>query len=1164
MSANSSDNKTQQPAVRSTGLRIRTITGRIIQLFTMLLIILFSLIFFFTGTERGVNLLLTGLQEAIDQQFEFSGLQGNLLTQITLRDLHYQDRNIKLAVKALHLDWQIYELLNKTISIKQITASGIRLTQLSLSKENITEPLSADKKTIALPQINLPIAINLQQLQLSDIQLLLLSETAGQLQTKSQTKWHTEQIEQLSLRASLHDSQLTLQQVQLTSQQYHALTFSLQGVVDLKGNYPLTLQSEIELRPELTNTSLALTEQAINLSSKIQGDLSQLQLKQNISGLFDAQIDFQASDLLQKIHWTGKVQLSRLPLNLLNAENYPQLADKILSAEIQSSGDLAQAQSTITSRLADNSGTLKLNSSISWANGIHWQANLLTDNINPGLLHPDWPGILSIDLYSDGSFVSEQLVTQIKLKQLRGQLRQQPLNGSGQFQLNNTRLAIQHLSLSSGSAQLMADGQLDNSSPNSHLNWSVNIKQLADLLPHAQGAIKAKGNISGSFNDTLALHQQQLTLVANIKADNIVYQTTQLQHAEIQLQLQSNPAKHSQLQFNAQSLLLDTQAIKQVTVNIDGPLKQHQIQLNIDHDQASLNLQAQGQFDTQKISWSGQIQQLQLSSQLLGLWQQETPAKFTASTDKISLSTLCIKEHTEIAQGARLCSEVNWVPEQGAARLQLNKLSFMHLKPYLPEEISQFSGALNILADITLAPQLLAQIKADILPGELVFQTFAKAPISLPHRNGHITAEYDSAQLTALWHINMGPHSLDGDINIPRKALENNPAHAAIKGKLKLDVSNLELLSILVPQISELKGQFMAEMQLGGTLDAPAVTGQADFTADYLAIRDTGTRIENIRLSIMEKNAGQALAIQGELHSGAGQLDIDGLFKLNAAQGWPLTLNIKGRDFLAINLPEIYALISPDIQFSQSKGLMHIKGGIFIPEATISAHTIPEGSVSASPDVEILGMEKAAPANIDLDISLDLGQAGNKLNNNAGVKVDAFGLKSQLSGKITLQQQPGQLITAHGQLHLINGTFRAYGQDLNIDQGNIFYAGGYLDNPGIKLTASRQLAETKVGIKVAGSARKPRINTFSDDSSLDSKDIISMLLTGQKVDNLENARVYAGTEISDGLSVGVNAGAGDEGSEFITRYKLTDKIQLEGSSSASKSGGSIIYTFEVE
>ncbi len=1118
---------------------------------TVLLLILLSLITFFSTTERGLNLLLTGLQDATNKQFTFARAQGSLLSQFSLTGLKYQDSHIKLAIREFHFHWRINDLLNKTFTIEQFTAAGIRLTQLSPAEDNSSSPMPPEQAMISLPSISLPLAIKLKQLQISDIQLLLLSETPGELRT--------EQIDQLSISAALNNSQLTIEHLRLAARQYHALQIKLNGSAELRGNYPLKLHSEVQLAPLAGSNS---AQQTIKLSGGIQGDLSQLHIKQNSSGLFDAQLNFQLTELLKNLHWTGRIKLTRLPLKFLDAADYPQLTDRVLNADIHSSGDLSQAQSSISSRLPDNNGTLNINSNISWHDGIRWQAELLTEKLNPGLLQPDWPGSLTMALYSDGTWSSGQLTTQIQLKNLAGSLRQQSVQGTGQFQLSNKRITIEHLQLSSGSAQLSADGQLDSSSRGSNINWSVSIKQLADLLPHAQGSINARGSINGHFADSLTAQQQQFTLQAKLRADDIVYESTQLQHAELHMTLHSDLEKPSQLQFNAQSLQLDTQTFKNIEVRLDGPLKEHRLQLKIAHEQLSAELLAQGQFELQPVNWSGEIRQLVIDSSALGQWQQEAPARLSVSTEKLSLATLCLNE---VSASGKLCTEINQNSNAGTAHMHLSQLSFAHLKPWLPEEISQFSGALNILADINLAPQLQAQIKADILPGKLIFQTLSQEPVSLSHQNGHISADYNATELSALWQINLGPHSLEGNIRIPRTALEKEAANAPLQGELRLAVSDLELISILVPQINEIKGQLDAHMQLGGTLNAPAVTGQANFTAAYLTIRDTGTRIENIELSIVEKNAGQALNLQGKLHAGDGQLDINGLLQLDADRGWPLTLTLKGRDFLAVDLPEIYAVISPDIQFSQNKGLMHLKGNIFVPTADITINSIPEDSVGVSPDVEILGSEKSRPANIDLNISLELGRENTVTGKkSAGVRLDAFGLKSKLAGKITLQQKPGQLVTAQGQLHLIDGTFRAYGQDLNIEQGDIFYAGGYIDNPGIRLSASRQLADTKVGIKVAGSARKPRINTFSDDTTLDSKDIIAMLLTGQKVDNLENAKVYAGTEISDGLSVGVNAGAGDEGSEFITRFKLTDKIQLEGTSSASKSGGSIIYTFEVE
>ncbi|MCU7800400.1 MAG: translocation/assembly module TamB domain-containing protein [gamma proteobacterium symbiont of Lucinoma myriamae] len=542
----------------------------------------------------------------------------------------------------------------------------------------------------------------------------------------------------------------------------------------------------------------------------------------------------------------------------------------------------------------------------------------------------------------------------------------------------------------------------------------------------------------------------------------------------------------------------------------------------------------------------------------MGKWTQKKTTKLLASAKKILLSPLCLHHSLQNAlqkNVSTLCTQVDWQPEHGTAKLSLDNLAFQHFHSYLPDEISSFNGAFDMTANIDLAPQLQAHVKAEIKPGELIYQPMAQQAIELSHKNGLIEANYNSRQLTTKWHLEMGPHIIKGNLTIPRIEIEDDLLNATMKGSMSVALKELNILTLLAPQITDIDGQLLAELQLAGQLGTPKITGQANFIAKYLSIRDIGIRIEDININLTDKNAGQELALQGNLRSGSGQLEVDGLLSLDAEQGWPVNINLKGNDFLAVNIPDAYIILSPDIQFSQRKGLMRIIGDILVPEATIAPATIPEGSISISPDVEVIGTEKETPTNLELDITLVLGEK---------VKLDAFGLKTALVGELKVKQKAKQLMTGDGELHLINGTFRAYGQDLTIDKGIIFYAGGYIDNPGLKLTASRKISDTQVGIQVTGSAKKPGISTFSDDSSLETKDIISMMLTGQKVSNLDNAKIYAGQEISKGLSVGVNAGVGDEGSEFVTRYKLTDKIQLEGTSSTSKNAGSIIYTFEVE
>jgi translocation and assembly module TamB len=274
-----------------------------------------------------------------------------------------------------------------------------------------------------------------------------------------------------------------------------------------------------------------------------------------------------------------------------------------------------------------------------------------------------------------------------------------------------------------------------------------------------------------------------------------------------------------------------------------------------------------------------------------------------------------------------------------------------------------------------------------------------------------------------------------------------------------------------------------------------------------------------------------------------------------SSKPWSIDIGIKGNHFLAFNTPEIYILISPDIHFSAQPSLTKIKGEVLIPEANIAPSSLPEGSVSISPDTEIIGQQASNNSNMEIDLRVQLADK---------VQLNAFGLKSKIKGALTVKQLPQHIMTAQGSLHLDDGTFRAYGQDLSIDNGSIFYTGGNINNPGLQLSASRQISQTQVGINVTGTANKPKISTFSDNTRLESKDIVSMILTGQRIDNLDKAKIYAGKEITKDLSVGVNAGIGDDGSEFITRYRLTDDIHLEGTSGTSKSSANIIHTFEIE
>ncbi len=81
---------------------------------------------------------------------------------------------------------------------------------------------------------------------------------------------------------------------------------------------------------------------------------------------------------------------------------------------------------------------------------------------------------------------------------------------------------------------------------------------------------------------------------------------------------------------------------------------------------------------------------------------------------------------------------------------------------------------------------------------------------------------------------------------------------------------------------------------------------------------------------------------------------------------------------------------------------------------------------------------------------------------NASIKVDlgkhahlvGMGLDGRLSGVITVNERPGRETTGQGQVS-VDGTYKAYGQNLQIQHGLLLFASSPISNPGLNIRALR-------------------------------------------------------------------------------------------------------------
>ncbi len=679
------------------------------------------------------------------------------------------------------------------------------------------------------------------------------------------------------------------------------------------------------------------------------------------------------------------------------------------------------------------------------------------------------------------------------------------------------------------------------------LKWNIEAPQLKQLIPKLEGALSAKGSVSGT--------QASPVLQGLISLDKISMENNQLNQARLDFTLSPEKNYANNLKLSIDSMSSGENHIKDLLLTLDGTIEQHKLVLKSLVLDNQLLLEIEGALtDAEQANWQGAINQFSIKGKALGQWQQKETTALIIAADKIQMDKLCLSDRQ-----SSLCTHGQWEPQQANAKLQLSNVNLSRFKEFLPKEIDELSGELNIDAVLSLQEQLQAKVDIELKPGVFSYMIETHKRIRLKHKNTKINAVYNETDAKVNWNLSLGEHGFTGHISLPRNAVDKDINTAPLNGAIKLNIKELGLITALVPEISKAEGFISADLKLAGNISDPLVSGAAKFVSKNISIPLAGIEYRDIQFNILPK-ANKQIEINGQLYSGKEKLSINGSAALDEANNWPAKINIKSNNFQLINLPDIQALISTDINILHGKQGVSIAGKLTIPQAGIYLTDLPEGSQSASDDVIIVSKgkpvkkEPKASSNMNLDLAIKLG-------NNVHVK--AFGLETHLKGEIDIKQEPGQLMLANGEVATIDGTFRAYGQDLIIEQGRIFYAGGFIDDPGLSIKAGKDIDGTSVGVMVNGSAKNILFDTYSSDPNLSSKDITSLLITGQKFDASGSAQIYAGTELSKNLSAGVNLG-GETGSEAVVRYKLGEKMHFEGTSTSVKSAGELIYTIEVE
>jgi len=167
----------------------------------------------------------------------------------------------------------------------------------------------------------------------------------------------------------------------------------------------------------------------------------------------------------------------------------------------------------------------------------------------------------------------------------------------------------------------------------------------------------------------------------------------------------------------------------------------------------------------------------------------------------------------------------------------------------------------------------------------------------------------------------------------------------------------------------------------------------------------------------------------------------------------------------------------------------------------------------------------SAPMAVSMDMEVDLGPR---------FYITGYGVDSGLVGSMRITMQDGKL-TALGALRTRGGAINVYGQHLQLRRGTITFQGD-VANPVLNIEALRTGLSVEAGVRVAGTARRPRIDLVSYPDVSDVQKL-SWLLLGRGPDD-------SGGDAALLFSVGTSLISGDE--PFYRKFGLDEVSMRSG------------------
>lgn len=1148
---------------------------------------------------QGLDFKMPELPPASEEQEETPPLRSiSTPVPIFVNKVSFNDINVN--VLGNQIDWQTFSTALSMQGDRLVIApTALKDINVALAPSEAEPEAAAEEpketdvtpQDIVLPEVWIPLTVEARRLDIHNFKL------AGETPVI---------VNHLGLVARAGGERVDVKTLELDMPEVEG---KLSTQVTLSSNYPIKAQLD------------ALVKQADakgqKLSLSVSGSVGDLSLNATLSELVQAEIKGDIQLLKTQLPFDVEIKNVQAQWPLFGQSDYqvsvPSLAAKgsldgyevaletkasgkdipAVDVALNGKGTLEQIdlESLVVKTLGGElSGKVMAN----WAAPINWQADLNLKNIQPGLQWKEAEGDISGNLSTSGS-LTEQGGWQVSLPKLDidGILRGYPLNVEGQLEASDKngkgediQLTTQGLALSHGPNQLSAKGKIDKQIlMDVEVNFPDFAKSVPDLAGKMQGKVALRGSLKEpDINLDLALNQINWQQQANVETITLKGDVKPL------------PAPKANISLIANNITYDDIKVDSADLEVSGDEKLHQLTLDVVSDLVSTSLEIEGTFQQKpEMIWDGALRRLTLSSQQ-GPWALQ---KSTAVKVNIDKQIANVQAHCWLQAESSVClTEDISVGKSGQAKLAINDFDFDQIKQFLPPE-TKLQGSVNAQVFAKWAPEKKPEVTLSVnMPKGQVEQALEQ-PIKVGWESFNFKAALAKDKLDAEWLFDVKDN---GDLSGKVSLLNVSSEKPTIDGKVSLSTFHLDFLAPLIGEYSLFKANMNTDLAISGDVMHPKVNGQ--FLIDQMKLQGEVTPIDINSGQVVINFKGHQADLDAGILTPDGELNVTGDADWQDLQNWRTKARVFAKE-LNVDLPPMVKIkVEPDMTIDVTPQLAKIEGDINLPWGRIVVEELPPSAVGVSSDTVILDKNlqpvddvAAMPFDVETNINIKIGD---------DFQLAAFGLKGGLKGNLNVtQKDKGPFIV--GEVNVVDGSYRSFGQDLLIKEGKILM-NGPPDQPYLSIKAIRNPDNTQddviAGVQVSGPASDPSIEIFSEPA-MNQANALSYLLRGQDIDGEAGGNAMTTTLI--GLSLaksgrvvgeigeafGVQdlqldtAGSGDDSQvtvsgyilpglqvkygvgifnslgEFTVRYRLMQDLYLEAVSGVD-SAVDLLYQFEFD